>query len=272
MAPDETGSAVVTGRAYRLVTTGCLTILIALIVVLGIVVSWLWYRHWHDGNVNSRRSEQALASILKQARAKADDTARALGTTAATDPATDPATDADALTEVIWQRTEAPVINYNASRREFTATAARSAVYDEAGILPGGGPVKVTRCLVFTYTPHPGRAWTSRVTERDEDMCRPGTEIGGRVRLAWTRIAGMPAEDLTRAGVQKALDPTGQRRSYDVKSAARRGDTVTVSLVVSSRGPGTTVDQCYRFTRPAAGGDGQNSATAVPASSCRPRG
>lgn len=247
----------VTRRANRLVTTGCLTILIALSVVLGVVVSWLWYRHWHDGNVNSERSEKAFALIRKQARATADDTARALDTSGTTD--------ADALTGVIWEHSEAPVITYDASRREFTATAARSAQYDEEVMLPGGGPVKVTRCFVVTYTHRPGQAWTSRVSERDDDVCRPSTQIGSRVRLALTRISNMYAEDLTRAGLQDALDPTG-RRSFDVKNVVREGDTMTVSVLVSSSG--AAVDQCYRFTRPVPGDDGQSSATAVPTSSC----
>ncbi|MDX3388311.1 hypothetical protein PV682_43785 [Streptomyces niveiscabiei] len=229
-------------------------------VVLGVVVSWLWYRHWHDGNVNSERRDKAFALIREQARATADDTARALDTSGTTD--------ADALTGVIWQHSEAPVVTYDASRREFTATAARSAQYDEEVMLPGGGPVEVTRCFVFTYTHRPGQAWTSRVSERDDDVCRASTQIGGRVRLALTRISSMYAEDLTRAGVQTALDPTG-RGSFDVRNVMRKGDTVTVSVLVSSsEASGAAVDQCYRFTRPVPGDDGQGSATAVPASSC----
>lgn len=247
----------VTGRANRLVTTGCLTILIALIIVLGVPVSWLWYRHWHDGHVNSERRDRAFASIREQARATADETARALGTSGATGT--------DALIGVIWRHTEAPVITYEASRREFTATAARSARYDHAVVFPGGGPVEVTLCFVVTYTHHTGQAWTSRVSERDDDVCRPGTDIGGLVRLAQTRISGMYAQDLTRARVQKALDPTG-RRTYEVKSVVREGDSTTVSVVVS--GSGAAVGQCYRFTRPVPGGAGRGPATAVPTSSC----
>lgn len=257
MGPDKTGGTVVTRRANPLVTTGCLTILITLSVVLGIVVSWLWYRHWHDGNVNSERSDKAFALIRKQARATADDTARALDTSGTTD--------ADALTGVIWQHSEAPVITYDTSRREFTATAARSAQYDEEVMLPGGGPVKVTRCFVFTYTQRPGQAWTSRVAERDDEVCRPSTQIGNRVRLALTRISSMYAEDLTRARIQDALDPTG-RRSFNVKNVVRQGDTMTVSVLVSSSQ--AAVNQCYHFTRPVPDDDGQGSATAVPATSC----
>ncbi|MFE7816014.1 hypothetical protein ACFU5P_29555, partial [Streptomyces sp. NPDC057433] len=245
------------GGSTRAETTGCLTILITLVIVLGIAVSWLWYRHWHDGNVNSERSEKAFALIRKQARATADDTARALDTSGTTD--------ADALTGVIWQHSEAPVITYDTSRREFTATAARSAQYDEEVMLPGGGPVGMTRCFVFTYTHRPGQAWTSGVSERDDDACRPSTQIGNRVRLALTRISSMYAEDVTRAGVQDALDPTG-RRSSDVKHVVREGDTITVSVLVSSSQ--AAVDQCYRFTRPVTGDDSRSSATAVPASSC----
>ncbi|MEU2980882.1 hypothetical protein ABZ678_29020 [Streptomyces hirsutus] len=258
MEADETDSAVVTGRTNRLVTTCCLAVLVTLIIVLGLVVSSLWYSAWDNGNINSERRETALASILERAHDAADDTAHALDTTAATD--------ADALTEVIWQRTEAPMIAYDASRREFTATTARSALYDEKVVLLRGGPVKVTRCLVFTYTHRPGQAWTPQVTERDDEVCHPGTEISILVHLTRTRISSMHAEDLTQTGVRKALDPTGKLRSYDVKSVVRRGDSVAVSILVSS--PGTTVGQCYRFIRPVHGDDSQISAAAVPASSC----
>ncbi|MGR4847439.1 hypothetical protein [Streptomyces sp. LARHCF252] len=85
------------------------------------------------------------------------------------------------------------------------------------------------------------------------------------VRLALQRISNMYAEDLTRAGVQNALDPTG-RRYFDVKNVVREGDTMTVAVLVSSSE--AAVDQCYRFTRPAPGADGLGSATAVPTSSC----
>jgi hypothetical protein len=206
-------------------TTGCLTILIALITVLGVLVSWLWYRHWHDGNGNSERRDRAFASILKQAHARAGDTDRALETSGITD--------VDALTGVIWRHTEAPVIAYDASRHEFTAMAASSAHYDAKAILPGGGSGQVTRCFVFTFTHRPGQAWTSRVSERDDDVCRAGTAIGGLVRLAQTRISSMYAEDLTRAGVQKALDPTGTAaflRRQERGAQGRHGDRLHPAL------------------------------------------
>ncbi|WP_127466846.1 hypothetical protein [Streptomyces sp. B27] len=246
---------VVTKRANRFVTTGCLTTLIALIFLLGLVVSWLWYRHWYDGNANSERREQALASILESAHTTADDTARALATSGTND--------ADALTGVIWQLSQAPVITYDASRREFTAPAEVSAQYEEKSMIPGGGHVRATRCFTFTYTQRLGRAWTSKVSERDDDVCRPSTQIGSRVRLALTRVSGMYAEDLTRAGVQKVLDPTGLR-FFDVKDVVREGDTMTISVLVLSSD--AEVDQCYHFIRPVQGGDNQGSAT--PASSC----
>ncbi|RSN39040.1 hypothetical protein DMH12_37120 [Streptomyces sp. WAC 04229] len=247
----------VTRRTNRLVTTGCLTILIALTIVLGIVVSWLWYRHWHDENVNSERREKALAQVFKQARATANDTARALDTSVATD--------ADALIGVIWQHSKAPVITYDATRHEYTATATVAAQYNQETMLPGGGPVQVTRCFAFIYNHDPSQAWTARVSERTDVACRPSTQISTRVRLAQTRIASMNAEALTKEGINEALDPTG-RRSFDVKNVVREGDTMTVSVLVSSSE--TAVDQCYHFTRPVPGDEGHGSATAVPASSC----
>ena len=256
MAADQTGGTVVTGRAHRFVTTGCLTVLIALITVLGVVVGSLWYRHWHDGNVNSDRRDEAYASILKQARADADDTARALGTSGATD--------ADTLTGVIWRHSKAPVITYDDSSRGFTATARRFTEYEEKAIW-GGGPVRVTRCFVVIYTPGAGRAWTSRVSERDDAVCRPATEIDGLAQLVRKRIGSMYPEDLTKAGVRKALDPLGKQRSYDVRSVVREADTVTVLAVLSTAD--ATTSQCYRVARPADDAI-PDSTTAVPASSC----
>ncbi|MFI7347737.1 hypothetical protein ACIBSR_15895 [Streptomyces sp. NPDC049936] len=259
MEPDQTGHTVVTGQTNRRVTTGCLTILIALTVVLGTVVSWLWYRHWHDENVNSERREKALAQVLKQARATAEDTSRALGTSDATEA------HADAVIGVIWEHSKAPVITYDASRHEFTATAAAAAQYTQENMLPGGGPIQVTRCFSFTYGQDPSRTWTARVSERTDVACRPSTQISSRVRQAQTRISSMYAEDLTHEGIQEALDPTG-RRSFDVKNVVREGDTTTASVLVSSSE--TAVEQCYHFTRPVPGDEGHGSSTAVPTSSC----
>ncbi|BFO16366.1 hypothetical protein SHKM778_27540 [Streptomyces sp. KM77-8] len=257
MGSDTSGSAVVTGRATRLVTTGCLTVLAVLIVVLGTAVSWLWYRGWHDPKVNDERRDEAYALIRRDASDTAEETARALGTAGTTD--------ADALTEVIWRHSQAPVITYDASRHEFSATAASDALYDTTSIL-GGGSDRVSQCFVVTYTRDTGRTWSPRVSERDADVCRPATAISGSVHHARTRIANMYTEDLTRAGVSKALDPTGRQRTYDVRSAAREDDTVTVAVLVSS--PDATTTQCYRFTRPVQDVAGPNSAEEVPALSC----
>ncbi|KAB1139997.1 hypothetical protein F7R91_37585 [Streptomyces luteolifulvus] len=147
MAPDKTGGAVVMRRANRLMTTGCLTVLIALIIVLGIVVSWLWYSVWHAGNVNSERREKALASTLEQARDTADRTARALDTSGASD--------ADTLTSLIWQHSEAPVITYDASRHEFTATVAKSTQYDVTPLPAEAGGFSLRRVGVAKDQPGP---------------------------------------------------------------------------------------------------------------------
>ncbi|MFD9875201.1 hypothetical protein [[Kitasatospora] papulosa] len=228
-------------RTPPTITPGCLTTLLALIMILSVAVSWLWYAAWNNGNINNDRRETALASIMQRAREISDDTAHALNMSTETD--------ADTLTAVIWQHTKAPTITYDESRLKFTATTAESAIYDEQVLLPGGGPVKVSRCLVFTYTRHPGTAWTPQVAEKNDEACHPGTDISALVRLTQTHLSTLHAQDLTRAAVQHSLDPTGNLQSYDVKNVVHTGDTVTISILVSS--PGTTVGQCYRFIRPA---------------------
>ncbi|MEV5321799.1 hypothetical protein AB0K92_29865 [Streptomyces sp. NPDC052687] len=256
--PPKPRSEAVTRQTNHLVTTGCLTLLIALITALGLPVSWLWYRSWHDEKANTARKDATLASILEHARATADDTAHALDTS--------DATDTDALISVIWRHTQAPVITYDPARHAFTATAAQSALYDEKALLLGGGPVRVTRCFVYTYAHRPGHTWTSRLSEHDPAVCRPAMRIGGLAGLARTRLSSMYAEDLTHANVRKALDPTGRLRPYDVKSVKRTADTITLSILLSSSDP--MADQCYRFTWRIAGANDQRTTTAVPVSSC----
>lgn len=242
-------------RGNGFATGGCLVILIGSIVILGIVVSWLWYRAWHDGEVGGERREKARASIVQQARASADDTVHALDASGTTD--------VDALTEVVWRHTDAPVITYDLARHTFTATAAKSAHYDEPSVVPGGGPVEVTRCFVFTYRRQPGHTWTSQMSERHDDVCRPGTEIDARVTSARTRMSNMDPGHQSVTGIQKTLDPTGRQGSYAVERVVE-AKTVTAFILVSSSDE--TVAQCYRFTRPT-GDDGQGYA-AVPTSAC----
>jgi hypothetical protein len=258
---DLTGSAAAPGRVTNLVATGCLIVLIPLFVVLVSGIAYLSYLDWHLDKVNSENREKALASILKQAHDRAGATVRALDTNSAVDA------DPDAVIGVIWQHSETPVITYDATRREFTATVSKAAWYDSKSIMGGGGD-QVTRCFVYSYSHPPGQAWTSRVSEREREdrWCSPSDDIGRAVSHARRRISNMYAEGLTRTGVQKALDPTGRLRSYDVKSVVHKGDTVTVSIRISNLGQ--TVNQCYRFTRTAPGTDVQREATAVPVLSC----
>ncbi|MFG3398836.1 hypothetical protein [Streptomyces parvus] len=257
MEPDQTGGAVAARRVNRLAATGCLSTLIALTVVLGLIVSWLWYRHWHDGEVNSQRREQTRASILERAQETANSTNRALARSGSTDT--------DVLADVIWRHSKAPVITYDASRPEFTATAAVSAPYDERVMLPGGGNAQASRCFTFTYTQRPNETWTSKVSEWSDDVCRPSNQISSRARWALTRISSMYADDLSPLRVQNALDPT-RPRSFDVKNVLRTEGTVKIFVLVSSSG--AAVEQCYRFTRPVSGSGVQGTATAVPTPSC----
>ncbi|GHI10218.1 hypothetical protein AQI88_39515 [Streptomyces cellostaticus] len=260
MQPDGQGSPGVRERINRSLTPGCLTTLIVLILVLGSGLSWLWYTDWHAGKVNSERRQKAVSSILRQARDAADDTARSLNASRTSD--------VDRLTGVIWKHTGAPLITYDTSRREFTARLSQQVPYETVQIIPGGGSDAVTRCFDFTYSRPHGQAWTPRVTVRDDDVCRPATDIGYLARVAKARVERIDAQELTRTGVQRALDPTGTLHTFTVKSVVGGDGTVAISIRITSHEG--RAGQCYRITRPAPG-SGEvhpSSVIAAPAFSC----
>ncbi|MFJ3786347.1 hypothetical protein [Streptomyces sp. NPDC090093] len=257
MASSRSGTSPVAERANRFATGGCLTILMVLILVLGVFASWMWYSAWRVGQASEQNSKKALTSLLQQADRMADESGRALR---ASDPGS-----AEEAADVIWKHTEAPVITHDAALGKFTATVEKAVEYNTAGF-PGGGADRVVRCFVFTITHGPGRTWTSQVAAEDFNVCRPSKDIGSQARNALTHLANMPGEDLTRAGVQRALDPAGHPDLVTVKSVIRRKGMVVVSALISSR-DGTT-DQCYRLTRPNSGQEVQLSATAAPTTSC----
>jgi hypothetical protein len=255
----DQGSLVVMERVNRSMTTGCLTALIALIVTLATGLSWFAYADWHAGKVNSERRQKAVSSILRQARDTADETARSLNASH-----TD---DVDALASLIGKHTGSPLLTYDRSRHEFTARLAKQVTYETVGGLLGGGSDAVSRCLDFTYTGSRGDAWTPHVKVRDDDLCRPATDIGQLSRLARTRIDGIEVHGLTRASVQKALDPTGTLRTYTVKDVVRRDGTAAVSVLITSHDG--TVSQCYTITRSVTSyGTVRQPTTAAPALSC----
>ncbi|MFH8986062.1 hypothetical protein [Streptomyces varsoviensis] len=257
--PDSQDGSTLMGRVDRCMTTGCVTVLTVLAVVLAIGLSCLWYTDWHAGKVNRERRDSAESSIIRQTREAADATVRSLDASHAED--------VDKLTMVIGKHTAAPLVAYDASRREFTARLPQRLVYETAGVL-GGGSDMVNRCFDITYSRPYGQAWTSKVTERSDGVCGPASEIGYLARRAKTRIEGVDARSLNRTGVRKALDPTGTLRTFAVKDVTRGDGAVVVSLLISSRD--AAAGQCYRITRPApdADGDHRASATASPAAAC----
>ncbi|MEU2079216.1 hypothetical protein, partial [Streptomyces sp. NPDC013489] len=244
-------------RANRFATGGCLTILMVLILVLGVFASLMWYAGWRVGQASEENDKKALASLLQQADRIADESGRALR---GSDPSS-----AEKAADVIWKHTEAPVITHDAALGMFTAVVEKAVEYNTAG-LPPGGSERTVRCLVFTYTHGPGRKWTSQVSAKDVNACRSSTDIGNRARAARSRLANMPREDLTRAGIQQALDPAGRPDLVTVKSAIRRNGSVIVSALISSRDG--AAGQCYRLTRPYEGVEIQLSAAAAPAITC----
>ncbi|MFE6462209.1 hypothetical protein ACFVP0_32735 [Streptomyces cinereoruber] len=257
MASSRSGTSPVAERSNRFATGGCLTILMVLILVLGVFASWMWYSAWRVGQASEENSKKALTSLLQQADRMADDSGRALR---ASNPSS-----AEETVGVIWKHTEAPVIIHDAALSNFTATVEKAVEYNTAGF-PGGRADKAARCLIFTYAHGPDRKWTAQVVAKDVNICRASKDVGNQAQEARTRLANMPREDLTRAGVQQALDPTGRPDLVTVKSVTRRKGSVIVSALISSR-EGTT-HQCYRLTRPDSVEEVQISATTAPTTSC----
>jgi hypothetical protein len=256
-----TNSPLAARRFTRRAATGCL---ILLLVPAGLL-AYFWYSARHTSHVNDQRKQAALASILGQARHAATDTTHALITSSTTDT--------DTLTGVIWQHTHAPLITYDASRRTFTATASRSAAYNEEVLLPGGGPVAVNRCFTFTSTRGTGASWTTAITEQDEHVCRPGQTIDHRATLAKDRVKNMAAAQLTRAEVTQALDPAHQQDTYVVKDTVRHGQTATITILIrAQRDVSATAAQCYQFTRHLDTNDAERATTSMPISTCQQGG
>ncbi|WP_406727407.1 hypothetical protein WJ438_26140 [Streptomyces sp. GD-15H] len=257
------------------VTIGCLVLVNVLLLAPFVLAAYLWFSFERAERENDRRREAAADSLLARARDAADRTAGAL--TASRDTGT------DALLDVILRHTGGPVIAYDEDGRVFTAVASRSAEYEWERV-PFGDPGVVERCFAYTYTHvrRPGPAWTPEVAERDGAACQGSSAVGSGVRSAQAEMEGLDAAQLTRAGLQEALDPgllPGEKSGSEVRSTVRKGRTV-VALVLfreQSRFPDSRfpddgaapAEQCYRLTRvldPEGGAGG--SVTAAPVTEC----
>ncbi|MEV6808961.1 hypothetical protein [Streptomyces sp. NPDC051129] len=232
----------------RATTTGCLTVLVPLIVVLSTVLGALWYWSWHTDKVNAEHRQQALLALGDQVRRTKNETIRALDDEGSADP--------DALTAVIHRHTGAPVISYDASRHAFRARVVKRVEYESRTLL--GISQSVTgRCLEYTYVLAKGHGWTSTMSVLKYDTCGPSVSIGSGARIASQRVAALEASELNRSGVRRALAP--YRRFLTVSAVTRIGSAVRVSVVVSEE----TIRQCYRITR-----DG-SQVFSVPAQTCQ---
>lgn len=234
-------------RLDRAMTTGCLILLVVLIVVFGTVLGVLWYWSWHTDKINAEYRQQALLALGDQLRRTRNETIRALGDAGPADPG--------ALTAVIHQRTGAPVISYDASRHVFRARVAKRAEY-KIRTLFGIGQDMIVRCLEYTYAPAKGHDWASAMSILMNDTCGPSVSIGNGAHTAGQRVAALEAAELNRAGVRRALAP--YRRFLTVGTITRTGSTVKMSVAVSEG----TSRQCYRITR-----DGSR-VLSVPAQTC----
>lgn len=261
------GPTTTAGPVSRRAANCCLVLL----VIPTALVAYFWYTVWRTDHTNSERRDEAVASIMRGAHEAAADTARALdesdvsvGTDSGREGAGGPGREAgiDALTEVIWRHSEAPLITYAPERHAFTATARRAVLYDKDPLILGGGPVRITRCFRFTFAlpEDSGSAWTSDVTVRDDEACAPSERIAGHVRFAQQRLGAMSPTDMTPAGVGQALDPTGTLDYYGVRGVVRNErsatatatstSTATVTVLIrDAKAAYATAEQCYRFVR-----------------------
>ncbi|MHC0431131.1 hypothetical protein ACX6XY_13205 [Streptomyces sp. O3] len=228
----------------------------ALLAVITLAISWFWYTVWDIGNTNDKREKKAISQALEQARTTADDTASALNESNTTG-------NSDTLTKAVWEYTKAPVISYNGGREQLTATVAITTYYDQEGLILAGREGTVKRCFTFTYTyTRNENLWKPRTSERDFSVCHPVGIIDSMARSVEKRISNMHTEDLTLDGVRNALDG---RYDHEVKSVARKGEEVTISVQFFSRTG--HVDQCYQFTRRLPDND-SSPATRAPTVSC----
>jgi hypothetical protein len=139
----------------------------------------------------------------------------------------------------------------------------------EEAVFMGGGPEQVARCFRFTFTHGSGSAWTSRMTERDDEVCRSSRQIGSSAASARQHIENMTPSNLTPTGVLRTLDPTGTLGYFDVRRAVRDGNRATVTVLIHVERPMyATAQQCYRFVRPLGPDDTGSDVTAVPLAVC----
>ncbi|MGW3388687.1 hypothetical protein [Streptomyces cinereoruber] len=256
-SPGPTGGTPVTKWIEPSITGGCLVFLTLLIVVGGSLVTVLGYALWKSDNTTEENRTAAKAELHDLIDHAARGSAGALSASATTDPA--------ALAALIGKHTEAPVITYDAARKEFTAVVEKATAYQTASML-GGGSDQITSCAIFTYTLGPDRAWRVDVTTREAIACRSSREVGRLARGAREVLEDLD-DDLTAvAQAQRALDRTRPLGRLAVKRVAYDEHTTTVSALLANTA--RTIDQCYLFTLPRPGNQAPSPVTATPAASC----
>ncbi|MFD7541339.1 MULTISPECIES: hypothetical protein [unclassified Streptomyces] len=161
------------------------------------------------------------------------------------------------------------MVTFDAPHHTFTATASETLVYDEKTLLPGGGPIKVSRCFTFTSSKAANSMWTTTMEERNTQMCDPGQAISDLVTLAELRVKNMDPSRLNRVDMAEALDPTRQQAAYDVKDTVRQGVTATVVVLIRApRSMSASAAQCYRLIRHLDTTDEERAVTSTPISTC----
>ncbi|MEU0398761.1 hypothetical protein ABZ318_00630 [Streptomyces sp. NPDC006197] len=256
-SPGPVGGTPVKKRIERFITGGCLVSLVLLIVVGVSLVAVVGYALWSTSSTTEKNRAAAETELRDLIDRTARESAGALRASATTDPA--------ALTTLIWKRTEAPVITYDAARKGFTAVVEKAIVYERASIL-GSNPDRITSCGIFTYTLGPDRAWRVSVATRETAACLPGREIDALAREAG-RVLEHSDNDLTTVTqAQGVLDRTRPLGRLTVRKVTHDERATTVSALLTDTAQ--TVEQCFLFTLSRPGSQVPSPVAVTPASSC----
>ncbi|WP_405883860.1 hypothetical protein OG762_38180 [Streptomyces sp. NBC_01136] len=189
--------------------------------------------------MNEHRRRKALSDLVQQVHTEADRTRASLNSSHAND--------AKAV-DVIWQNTRAPLITRAASQDGFTTFIQRSAIYDEAGMVLGGGPVKIDRCFALTYL-HTATEWSESTRTVDGARCEPGRTLAQAAASARTRLATAARTGLTDTDVQRAFEVPSRAWStgFDVRATRRQGKAVSIETILHLKKAGAAQQQCYQF-------------------------
>ncbi|MFF7474474.1 hypothetical protein [Streptomyces sp. NPDC008092] len=239
-----------TGRGARVVTGGCLAVLVVLVLVLGTGLAWTAYAFHRVGEGNADRRTQARAAVERQARQAVSATVRALtaartaaGGAAAQDIVLRDAGDPDSGGSAV-----APDLVYDRSTGRLTVVTPFSGGYEVRPALWGAVRTESeTRCQALAFRRGTGGR-RADVTARPEAECARRQPVTGAAQSAQEALRALVRPGATRSEVRQLLASAGSASdayAYDVIRVTGQVTDITVTVLVYASGQ----QQCYRFVR-----------------------